>query len=280
MSSSLDGQTAVVTGAAQGLGLGIAETLGRRGAAVILADVQLAKASAAAATLSQQGLTASAVELNIADSGSVTRCFQKIAEERGRLDVLVNNAGVGQNVAPVVELSDDEWQRVLGITLTGTFYCCRAAGRIMEKQGSGSIVNIASINGQNPAALVAAYNVAKAGVISLTRTLALELAAYGVRVNAVSPGPVYTEFNKTVMAQRCRTLRLSEEQMVERVRASIPLGRWGEARDIAGAVAFLCGPDAAWITGEVLRVSGGLEGVTAAPPKRDATSSGPPASAP
>ncbi len=270
MPGILDGRIAVVTGAAQGLGLGIAEGLARRGAAVVLADVQHAKVAAAAEDLVRQGLAAEAVELNIADGARVDRCFRQVAEKRGRLDVVVNNAGVGQNVAPVVELSDEEWQRVIGITLTGTFFCCRAAARIMERQGSGSIVNIASINGQNPAALVAAYNAAKAGVISLTRTLALELAAYGVRVNAVSPGPVYTEFNRTVMAQRGRSLNLGEEQMVERVRTSIPLGRWGEAADIAGAVAFLCGPEAAWITGEVLRVSGGLEGVSAAPPRRSA----------
>ena len=171
-------------------------------------------------------------------------------------------------MAAVVELTDQEWDRVLNVTLTGTFYCCRAAGRIMECQESGSIVNVASINGQNPAALVAAYNVAKAGVISLTRTLALELAAYGVRVNAVSPGPVYTDFNKTVMAQRCESLDVSEDEMIERVRKAIPLGRRGQSEDIANQVAYLCGDAAGWITGEIVRVSGGLEGVSAAPPKR------------
>ena len=206
--------------------------------------------------------------MDIADSAGVTAFFDGVASQYGRLDILVNNAGVGQTVAPVVQLTDQEWGRVLSITLTGTFYCCRPAARIMERQESGCIVNIASINGQTPAALVAAYNVAKAGVISLTRTLALELAAYGVRVNAVSPGPVYTEFNRAVMAQRCQSLNISEAEMIERIRNAIPLGRWGEPADIARSVAFLCSPAASWITGEVLRVSGGLEGVSAAPPKR------------
>lgn len=264
----LVGFNAVVTGAAQGLGLSIAQQLGRDGAMVAIADLQLDKAQAAAQALGEQGLAVEAERLDIAQSADVDRFFDDFARRHGRLDILVNNAGVGQTVGPIVSLSDEEWARVLQVTLTGTFYCCRAAGRLMERQESGCIVNLASINGQQPAALVAAYNVAKAGVISLTRTLALELAAYGVRVNAVSPGPVYTEFNKTVMAQRCRSLGISEDQMIERVRASIPLSRWGEPADIAAAVAFLCSPAAAWITGEVLRVSGGLEGVSASPPKR------------
>ena len=267
--ADLNGQVAVVTGAAQGLGLAMAELLAKRGASVIIADRQHEKAVDAAETFRQQGRDVSAESLDVADSADVDRFFDHVRTTYSRLDILVNNAGVGQQVGPTVELSDEEWQRVLGVTLTGTFYCCRAACRLMERQESGCIVNISSINGLNPAALVAAYNVAKAGVISLTRSLALEMAAYSVRVNAVCPGPVYTDFNRTVMAQRCESLHISEDEMVERVRGAIPLGRWGNPSDIAGAVAFLCSADASWMTGEVVRVSGGLEGVSAAPPKRE-----------
>jgi NAD(P)-dependent dehydrogenase (short-subunit alcohol dehydrogenase family) len=260
-------KVALATGGAQGLGLAIAAELARCGAAVWLGDLQDEKARAAAETLCRDELRADAIGLNVTDSASVDAAMAHIAAEAGRIDILVNSAGVGQTVTPIIDLSDAEWNRVLEVTLTGTFRCCRAAARIMAKQESGAIVNLASVNGQNPAGLVAAYNVAKAGVISLTRSLALEVAAYGVRVNAVSPGPVYTDFNRGVMSQRCVRMGITEPELIERIRASIPLGRWGEPSDIADAVAFLCSSRASWMTGEILRVSGGLEGVAAPVPR-------------
>ncbi|MEE3369139.1 MAG: SDR family NAD(P)-dependent oxidoreductase [Planctomycetota bacterium] len=264
-------QVAVVTGAAQGLGLGIAHHLAQGGALVVMVDLQGEKVTAAAAEVVAAGGQARGVCADVTCSEQVKNLFRDVVQRHGQIDVLINNAGLGQDVAAITELSDEHWQRVIDVTLTGTFFCCRSAGRWMRRQESGAIVNISSINGINPAALVAAYNVAKAGVISLTRTLALELAAYGVRVNAVCPGPVYTDFNRRVMAQRCESLDITEEEMIERVRQAIPLGRWGDPADIASAVGFLCSRSAAWMTGEVVRVSGGLEGVSAAPPKQPLT---------
>ena len=267
-SCRLNGSIAVVTGAAQGLGLGIVEKLARSGATAIIADLQEATAKVEAEKLRKQGLSVDAAYLDVTDSTAVRTFFTDLAAQHGHLDILVNNAGVGQKVDPIVETTDQEWDRVISATLTSAFYCSRAAGGIMEDQESGCIVNISSINGQNPAALVGAYNVAKAGIISLTQTLAIELAAYSVRVNAICPGPVYTDFHKLNMAQRCQTLNITEEEMIERIRSAIPLGRWGNPIDIAQAVAFLCSAAASWITGEVLRVSGGLAGFPATLPKQ------------
>lgn len=227
----LSGTSALVTGASGGIGGAIARALHERGAEVVISGTRRDALENLAGEL---GDRVHVITADLADAASVDGLAgQAEAAADGGIDILVNNAGVGQMVTPVVELGDGEWDRVIGVTLTGTFYCCRAAGRIMERQESGAIVNISSINGQNPAALVAAYNAAKEGVISLTRTLALELAAYGVRVNAVCPGPVYTEFNRSNMAQRSKTLGLTEEELIERIRSAIPLGRWGEVEDIA-----------------------------------------------
>jgi NAD(P)-dependent dehydrogenase (short-subunit alcohol dehydrogenase family) len=262
-------RVAVGTGAAQGLGLAIAGALADAGAHVVLADIQGDAAQVAAARMCERGAIAEAAAVDVGDSAAVDRMFQCLLDRHGRVDILVNNAGKRQDVKLLIDLSDAEWQEVQRVNLTGAFYCCRAAGRIMARQGAGAIVNISSINGLQAPAMVGAYNASKAGIVSLTKTLAAELASYGVRANAVCPGPVYTEFNRVVMRQRAASLGIGESEMVERVRRSIPLGRWGEPPEIAAAVLFLCGPGAVWITGETLRVSGGLEVVSAVPAGRE-----------
>jgi 3-oxoacyl-[acyl-carrier protein] reductase len=174
------------------------------------------------ATLREQGLCAEAMLLDISDSSSVQSFFSRLDS----LDILVNNAGVQQRVCAIADLEDEEWHRVMRVNLSGVFYCSRAAARLMQPQESRVIINLSSVNGLSPAALVGAYNASKAGVISFTKTLAVELAPYWIRVNAVCPGPVLTAMNEGVMTDRARTLQLSREDMIERVRKSIPLGRW------------------------------------------------------
>jgi 3-oxoacyl-[acyl-carrier protein] reductase len=187
--------------------------------------------------------------------------------QRGGLDILVNSAGVPPNVGPFIRLSSAEWTRVLDVNLFGVFLCCREAGALMAAQERGRIINIASLNATSPAALCVAYNVTKAGVLSLTQTLAVELAPFGVNVNAISPGPIETEFHDTVMPQRAATLGITRGEMVEKIRAAIPLGRWGRPLDIARAVVFFASDQSEWITGQNLIVSGGLVGVSASPSK-------------
>jgi NAD(P)-dependent dehydrogenase (short-subunit alcohol dehydrogenase family) len=214
------------------------------------------------------GGTARTHATDVTDEKSVQATVSEVLAAHDRIDILVNNAGIGQTVQPLIELSREEFDRVLAVNLTGTFLCSKWVARSMVRRESGVIVNVSSLNGLAAAPLVASYNAAKAGVISLTHTMAVELAPYRVRVNAVAPGPVYTEFNRKVMQQRADYLGVTEEQMVERVRAAVPLGRWGEPQDIAHAVVWLCSDQAAWITGQILPVTGGLTGVAVPPPKR------------
>jgi NAD(P)-dependent dehydrogenase (short-subunit alcohol dehydrogenase family) len=253
----LDGLVAVVTGAAQGLGLAMGERLASDGATVILADLQLDKAETEAKRLRQNNLLVQATMLDVADSAGVATFFGKVVDEYGRLDILVNNAGVGQRVTPVVELSDEEWQRVLSVTLNGAFYCCRAAGAIMERQESGSIVNISSINGQNPAALVAAYNVAKAGVIMLTKIMALELAGNNIRANAICPGQVMTDLEKWRFGLEADFFNTSIEEREAEMCKTIPLNRIGQPHEVGDLVSFLASDASSYITGQALNITGG-----------------------
>lgn len=241
---ALDGRTAVVTGGAQGIGEAIATGLRDAGARVFICDVNPETGEATA-----QRLGVEFVAADVTDSAAVESAFQHVADTAGSLDIAVNNAGVVQNL-PSEELGDEDWRRVLSVNLDGVFYCCRAAGRLMLAQGSGSIINTGSMSGHiaNRPQPQSAYNTAKAGVIHLTKSLAGEWSSRGVRVNSISPGYVGTELTKRGMGnEEWRRVWLE----------GTPLGRVGEPTEIAPAVVFLASDASSYCTGTDLVVDGG-----------------------
>ncbi|MFI8946303.1 SDR family NAD(P)-dependent oxidoreductase [Streptomyces sp. NPDC053750] len=239
----------LVTGAARGIGAAVSRRLAAEGARVLLTDVDLPSARRTAGELREQGGTAEAFACDVADRASVEAAVAHAADTFGTLDVLVNNAYACTPDAPLFEEEPDEsWARDLDITLTGAYRCCRAALPHLAASGRGAIVNIGSVNGVQDFGNHA-YSAAKAGLASLTRTLAGHAAARGVRVNLVTPGTVRT------------TAWEGRDSELAAVRRLYPLGRVGEPEDIAAAVAFLASRDAAWITGTTLAVDGGLTAV-------------------
>jgi 3-oxoacyl-[acyl-carrier protein] reductase len=236
----LEGRTAVVTGAAQGLGEAIARALHARGALVVVADVNGAGAERTAASLGER---ARAAEVDVRSRASVER----LLADAGRVDVLVNNAA--RTVSrPVWEIAAEEWDDVLAVNLRGVFFGCQLAGPRMRDQGWGRIVNMASLAGQQGGAVAGAhYAASKAGIVVLTKIVAAELAPHGVTVNAVAPAAVRTPVFDDLPPDR-----------LEAARARIPVGRFGEPQEVAELVAFLCSEEAAYITGATLDVNGGL----------------------
>lgn len=243
---TLDGKAAIITGAASGIGREIALTLAAAGAAVTVADVNLAGAEAVARRIAEGGGAGRAAAVDVADSGQVAAMVAAAAAAYGAVDVLVNNAGYALN-APVVDMSERDWDLVLGVNLKGQFLCCRAVGRRMLAQGTGGrIINLASTAAGNARYAGAAYGAAKAGVVQLTRTLALELGGHGITVNAVGPG--FTETPATV-----ETSPEYRDNFLEQV----PAGRAGQPADIAHAVLFLASPGSEYVNGQILYVDGG-----------------------
>ncbi|HEV3030158.1 MAG TPA: 3-oxoacyl-ACP reductase family protein [Polyangia bacterium] len=245
----LAGRVAVVTGGSRGIGRAIAAALGRAGAKVIInytANEEAAKAAAAAVTAA--GGAAVTKRFDVADAAAVDAAFKEIIAAEGGLHILVNNAGIAVNTL-VLGAKDADWKRALDVNLNGTFHCCRAALRaLMKAKDAGRIINITSITGETGSAGQAPYAAAKAGVIGLTKTLAREYASRGVTVNAVSPGYIDTDMTAN---------ELPEGRRVELLK-TIPLGRVGKPEEVAAAVAYLAGPAAGYVTGQVLRVNGGL----------------------
>ena len=243
---NLPGKSAIVTGSASGIGREIALTLAADGASVTVADRNLEGAEAVASRIVESGGTARAAQVDVTDSRQVDAAVEGAAEAYGSLDILVNVAGFGFN-SPIVDMREEDWDLVLGVNLKGQFLCCRAAARRMIEQGNGGrIVNIASTAANNARYAGGAYCAAKAGVVQLTKVLALELGEYGITVNAVGPG--FTETPATVE---------SSDEYRSNFLAQVPAGRAGRTSDIANAVLFLASPSAEYISGQAIYVDGG-----------------------
>ncbi len=245
----LAGRVAVVTGASRGIGRAIAVALGARGAKVVVNFVSNEAAAAeAVAAVQAAGGQAVLKRFDIADPAAVDAAFKEIAAAEGGIHILVNNAGIAVN-ALTLGAKDADWKRAIDVNLSGTFYCTRAALRsLMRAKDQGRIINLTSVVGETGSAGQGPYVAAKAGVIGLTRTWAREYASRGVTCNAVSPGFIDTDMTAA---------DLPEERRGE-VMKQIPLGRVGKPEDVAAAVAYLAGPSASYVTGQVIRVNGGL----------------------
>ena len=244
-SASLDGQTALVTGASRGIGRAVALALAAEGAEVVVNYASSPEAAeAVVAEIQAKGGSAYALKADVSDEASVDDLIKTVLKRSERIDVLVNNAGITRD-GLLMRMKTEDWQAVINLNLTGVFLCTRAVTRPMLKQRSGRIINITSVVGLMGNAGQANYAAAKAGVVGLTRSSAKEMASRGITVNAVAPGFIATDMTKDLEA--------------DAILSAIPLGRFGSPDQVAGAVKFLAAdPASAYITGQVLQVDGGM----------------------
>lgn len=253
MQADLAGKTALVTGGARGIGHAIAAAMASSGADIIVNDVA-EDAQAVIDELRSTGVQAAYVPADISDKEQAERLIADVEARFGKIDILINNAGINTPLPlrrRIDEYDAAEWHRVLNIDLHGVFYCSRAAAPQMVARRSGVIVNISSTMGLVPSRLQSAYVSAKAAVINLSRSMALELAQFGIRVNVIAPG--------SILSVRTRAMFYNPENtsVAEGLLSHIPLGRPGNPEEIASAVLFLASPEASYITGAVLPVDGG-----------------------
>ena len=253
----LEGRVVAITGGALGIGRATALLFAAEGATVALGDVEIDGADTVVKEIVGRGGRAIAVGVDVGDAGQVQAFVDRVVADFGRLDVMFANAGIA-HAAPFLQHPEAQWHRVLRVNLTGVFLCCQAAARQMVIQGGGRIIATASINGFRGVENLVGYNVAKAGVIEMTKTMAVELAQHGIAVNAIAPAQIDTRLTRGLPedARRRRTER-------------IPMGRFGEAEEVARAALFLASDDASYVTGHTLAVDGGYlaGGLWSRPPR-------------
>ncbi len=244
----LTGQVALVTGGAGGLGRPIAVGLAAAGATVAVADLKLDQADAVLAEIAATGQRGLALALDVTQAASVQAAVDQLLADFGRIDILVNCHGLTKRVASVDFLEAD-WDRIIDVNLKGAFLCCQRVGRVMLQQGRGSIINFASIGGLVGLPTSVAYCASKGGVVQLTRTLGVEWAPFGVRVNAIAPSSFNTPMVRNVLD--------AEPEYRNRVVSKIPIGRVAEPNEIVGSVLYLASPASSMVTGTILSVDGG-----------------------
>jgi len=244
---SLAGKVAIVTGAARGIGFAIAELLASRGADIVIADMQYDSAKSATDKIeATYGRKTLALSVNVAKMESAKSMVERVISEYGRLDILVNNAGITRDTL-IMRMEEADWDDVINVNLKGAFNCSKAAVRQMMKQHYGRIINISSVSGQAGQVGQTNYSASKAGLIGFTKALARELASRQITVNAVAPGFIPTALTDNLAPE-----------LKEMILKATPLGRMGKPEEIANAVVFLASEEAAYITGQVLAVDGGM----------------------
>jgi len=240
------GQVAIVTGGARGIGIATATLFAQRGYTVVVADIDGAAADEAARGITAAGLRASAVRVDVGDRRSVEAMIQSVIDTHGQIDVMVNNAGIAGNAAPIAEVTDDDWEMMLRVDLTSVFLCCRAVMPHMLSRQKGTIVNVASIAGKEGNPTAAHYSASKAGLIGFTKSLAKELAPRNVVVNCITPAAARTE----IFSQM-------KQEHVDYMLARIPMGRFLELDEVAALICWLASEDCSFSTGAVFDISGG-----------------------
>jgi NAD(P)-dependent dehydrogenase (short-subunit alcohol dehydrogenase family) len=244
------GKVALVTGASSGMGLATARAFAEAGASVVLADVREELVNAEAQKLADAGHKAIAVRCDVSDDGGVSAMVDRAVAEFGGLDAAFNNAGVMARIAPTADSTREEWERVIGINLRGVWSCMKYELRQMERQGSGAIVNNASVGALTGNPGIGSYIASKHGVVGLTRTAALEYIKRGIRVNAINPGLIDTQVARDVVS--------GDEQAYKDIAKNVPIGRAGKPEEIASVVLWLCSPGASYVVGHALTVDGGM----------------------